>query len=102
MLDATSLRVPSVYGALQTAAALSSVEEIELRFDGTRLLRPIELRLDNAPNRRLLIRAAGGHHDQARIVVGSLLQGIPEMALRLPQFLAVHFLLPLLQFRLVS
>ncbi len=60
-LDATSLRVESLNAALQTAAALSTVEEIELRFNGTRMLRPIELRLDNAPNRSLLIRAATGY-----------------------------------------
>lgn len=63
-LDAKSLRVESIQAALQTAAALSSVEEIELRFDGTRLLRPIELRLDNSANRSLLIRAANGYNPQ--------------------------------------
>jgi serine/threonine protein kinase len=63
-LDAKSLRVESIHAALQTAAALSSVEEIELRFDGTRLLRPIELRLDNSPNRNVLIRAANGYNPQ--------------------------------------
>jgi serine/threonine-protein kinase len=63
-LDAKSLRVESIQAALQTAAALSSVEEIELRFDGTRLLRPIELRLDNSQDRDLIIRAANGYRPQ--------------------------------------
>ena len=59
-LDRSMLCVRSLEEAIDQAAELSGVDEIQLRFNGIRTLRPIDLDLDRFAQGKLTIRPADG------------------------------------------
>ncbi|MFW6171194.1 MAG: hypothetical protein ACODAD_11945, partial [Planctomycetota bacterium] len=52
--------VESLDAALSHAATLDALAEIELRFDGLRVLRPLTIKTDRIPENRVTIRAGSG------------------------------------------
>lgn len=58
--DTTANAVGSLNAALSQAATLDSPAEIELRFDGLRVLQPLSVNTDAIPENQLTIRAAEG------------------------------------------
>lgn len=59
-LDRTALRVRSLTEALERAAELDQIDEIQLRYNGMRRIGPLDLQLDGYPHGRLTIRGADG------------------------------------------
>jgi eukaryotic-like serine/threonine-protein kinase len=59
-LDRSTLCVRSLTEALERAAELEQIEEIQLRFNGMRPIGPLDLQLDRYPHGRLTIRGADG------------------------------------------
>lgn len=59
-LDRSTLCVRSLTEALERAAELGQIDEIQLRFNGMRRIGPIDLQLDGYPHGRLTIRGAEG------------------------------------------
>ena len=59
-LDRSTLCVGSLTEALERAAELEQIDEIQLRFNGMRRIGPLDLQLDRYPHGRLTIRGADG------------------------------------------